>query len=71
MNYMKRKRGYFKNILVGADQAVGTLFGIDADYTISAYVGLNGPKWAEKVINVLFQDPMHCQNSVEDHRNCK
>jgi hypothetical protein len=38
-----RKRGYFINILVGIDQGIGTLFGIDADETISSYTGRSYP----------------------------
>lgn len=66
------KRGYWKNILVGLDQFVGTLFGIDADETISSHVGKNyHGKWQEKIINWIFQDPDHCKNSMEDHSLCR
>lgn len=61
-----KKRGYWQNILVGLDQFVGTLFGIDADETISSYVGRNYPgSCCERFINWLFQDPNHCRNSIE------
>jgi hypothetical protein len=60
------KRPYFQNVLVGLDQFVGTLFGIDADETISSFVGRNYPgTWKEKLINWVFQDPNHCQNNIE------
>jgi hypothetical protein len=65
------QRSYLQNVLVGLDQFVGTLFGIDADITISSHVGTNGPKWAERIINWLFNDPNHCKKNVEDHTNCK
>ena len=63
---MKRRYGYWKNILVGLDQFVGTLFGIDADLTISGYVGYyRSGSVAEGIINWLFQDPCHCRDSIE------
>jgi hypothetical protein len=63
---MKTKRGYWANILVGLDQCVGTFIGIDADETISSYVGRNYPgTWKEQLINWLFNDPNHCKNSIE------
>lgn len=63
---MPRKRSYWLNILVGLDQFVGTLFGIDADETISSYVGRTYPgRWQEKFINWLFRDPNHCRANIE------
>lgn len=60
------KRSYCKNILVGLDQFVGTLFGIDADVTISGHVGrYHAGTWKERFINWIFQDPQHCQSNIE------
>jgi len=62
----KKIKKYFFNILVGLDQFVGTLFGINADETISSYVGRKYPgSYREKIINFLFNDPTHCQKSIE------
>lgn len=59
------KRSYWKNILVGLDQFIGTLFGIDADETISSYVGRNYPgSWKEKALDFVFGKG-HCQASIE------
>ena len=61
-----RKRGYWLNILVGLDQFVGTLWGIDADETISSYVGRKHPhSYKEAFINWLFSNPNHCKESIE------
>ena len=64
------KRGYWKNILVGIDQSIGTIFGIDADETISSFVGRNYPgKWQEKTINHIFYtltgEENHCKENIE------
>jgi hypothetical protein len=67
---MKRTRPYFTNILVGLDQFVGTLFGIDADETISSYCGRTKMgRWQQRLIDWIFlqltgeQD--HCLNNIE------
>lgn len=65
-----RLRGYWLNILVGLDQSIGTLFGIDADETISSYIGRKHPgDWQERVINWIFKtltgEEDHCKNSIE------
>ena len=61
-----RKRGYIKNILVGWDQSLGTWWGIDADETISSYVGQHHPhSYKEAFINWLFNNPNHCKNNIE------
>ena len=65
-----RKRPYWRNILVGLDQFVGTLFGIDADETISSYVGRNyHGRWQERCIDWLFLhltgERNHCINNIE------
>lgn len=67
---MKRQRSYWLNILVGIDQGVGTLFGIDADETISSYVSRNyHGKWPERVIDWIFLhltgERNHCLNNIE------
>jgi len=60
------KRSYWKNILVGLDQFVGTIFGIDADETISSYVGRRHPGTRrERFLNWLFNDPNHCRDNIE------
>lgn len=66
-----RKTNYFKNILIGFDQFIGTIFGIDADETISSYIGTHhsGSK-KEKFINWIFNDKYHCVNSIEIHKEC-
>jgi hypothetical protein len=66
-----RNRSYWKNILVGADQSLGTIFGIDSDETISSWCGRNkAGKWQEKAINWLFNDPTHCRDNIEVKHNC-
>ncbi len=63
---MNKQQGYFKNLLIGLDQFVGTIFGIPADITISGWVGYHYPgSWYEKAINFVFQDENHCKNSIE------
>lgn len=65
-----RRRSYWKNIFVGLDQGIGTWFGIDADETISSYVGRNYyNKWQMKAIDWLFKfilnEDNHCLNNIE------
>jgi hypothetical protein len=65
-----RRRGYFINILLGWDQQIGTYFGIDADESISSYVGRNyHGKWQERVIDWIFlhvaNESGHCANNIE------
>ena len=59
------KHGYWFNILIGMDQFVGTLFGIDADLTISGWVGYKYPRtWMERALDGIFGKG-HCQSSIE------
>jgi hypothetical protein len=60
---------YFKNILIGLDQGVGTLFGIPNDETISSYAYRTKKKWLITTIDFMFGKG-HCKNSLEDHTNC-
>ena len=65
-----RERGYFKNIAIGIDQCFGTLFGIDADETVSSWVGRNKMgKWQQRSIDWvmlhLFNEEDHCQKNIE------
>ena len=58
------------HILIGLDQGVGTLFGIDADETISSYLGREHPlSWRTKFVDWLWYigtgERNHCINSVE------
>lgn len=64
-----RKRGYWHNVLMGIDQGVGTWFGIDADETISSYIGrTHAGTWQETVINWIMYHVTgktnHCKNSI-------
>lgn len=64
------QRSYFQNILCGFDQFIGTFFGIDADETISSYVGRKyHGKWQERTIDWLFLrltgERDHCLNAIE------
>ena len=53
-------------MLIGLDQFVGSIFGIDCDLTISGFVGWCYPgSFIESFINFLFQDPNHCKDSIE------
>jgi exosortase/archaeosortase family protein len=65
-----RQRGYFLNILLGIDQSLGTLIGIDADESISSYVGrtMHGSR-TERVIDWVFEhffgERDHCLANIE------
>ena len=60
-----RRYSYRLNILVGLDQFVGTLWGINCDETISGWIGRNKPNsWIAKFINWLFRDPNHCAKAI-------
>ena len=60
-----------RNIIDGLDQFAGTLFGISADVTISAYAYYKWPKVKmERLINWLLSDPQHCMKSfVSEYRD--
>ena len=65
-----RKRGYFKNIALALDQSAGSLFGIDADESISSYCGRNHMgQWQQICIDWLAlhlcNESNHCLNSIE------
>ena len=65
-----RKLGYWLNIALGADQGMGTLFGIDADESISSYVGRTGmgsrlQQLIDWVFLKLADEQEHCLNSIE------
>lgn len=65
-----RKRGYWLNVLLGIDQGIGTWLGIDADESISSYVGrCHTGEWQEKVIDwimlKLTGEENHCKKSIE------
>jgi hypothetical protein len=65
-----RQRGYFKNVAVGIDQSFGTLFGIDADETVSSWCGRNKMgKWQQITIDWIalrfFNEADHCLKSIE------
>ena len=65
-----RKRGYWINILVAIDQGIGTLIGIDADETISSYVGrTHYGDWQMRLIDTIFKvltgEHDHCLNNIE------
>ena len=56
---------YFWNILIGLDQSIGTLFGINADMTISGWVGYKYPgTWMERTLDAIF-GAGHCKKSIE------
>jgi hypothetical protein len=65
-----RQRGYFLNILLGIDQSLGTLIGIDADESISSYVGrtMSGSR-TERAIDWVFErlfgERNHCLANIE------
>lgn len=72
--------GYPKRILIAIDQFFAVLlFGAMPDETISAMAHRRGWKKAERFINWLFQDPLHCAKAyisemdgtqnAEDYRN--
>jgi len=65
-----RKRDYWLNIALGIDQGMGTWFGIDADESISSYVGRTAMgSWRQKSIDWAFYrlagEYNHCFNSIE------
>jgi len=65
-----RKRGYFHNIVMAVDQFIGTLGGIDADESISSYLGrVKYDSFARKAIDAFFKtffgEDNHCLNSIE------
>jgi hypothetical protein len=67
---MRRKHPYFINIWIGLDQFVGTLFGIDADLTISGYVGYYMPgsrleRWIDWIFLKLTGETDHCLKNIE------
>ena len=72
---MNRRGSYWINLLKGADYFVATLFGIPAGIYISGYAAFkkadsgNKFRWrlAVNVINWLFRDPAHCQNSMNNN----
>lgn len=64
-----RKCPYGLNILIGLDQFVGTLWGIDSDETISSWTGKHRPgSWLETLINWLFYRLTGEQNHCERNR---
>ena len=65
-----RQRGYWHNVLMGIDQGIGTWFGIDADETISSYIGRNCyGRWQQRLIDWVFYRVTgqrdHCLKSIE------
>lgn len=65
-----RRRGYWLNIALGIDQGLGTWCGIDADESISSYVGRTAMgSWRQKAIDWIFLklagEENHCFNSIE------
>ena len=65
-----RKRGYFENILLGIDQGMGTWWGIDADESISSYLGREKyHSWQREFIDWLFLkvrgEKNHCLGNIE------
>jgi len=65
-----RKRGYWENILLGIDQGAGTWFGIDADESISSYLGRVRPnsflcKLVDWVFEAVTGEKNHCLKNVE------
>jgi hypothetical protein len=65
-----RKRSYWRNILVGVDQGIGTWWGIDCDETVSSYIGRTAyDSWRRKLIDWIFLkitgEKNHCLNNIE------
>jgi hypothetical protein len=65
-----RRRDYWLNILLGLDQGLGTWIGIDADESISSYVGRTMPgSRLERAINWMFDrltgEKDHCLANIE------
>ena len=65
-----RKTSYWFNILIGVDQSIGTLFGIDADETISSYLGRVHPnskraKFVDWLFYIATGERNHCINTIE------
>ena len=62
---------YIYNVLIGADQFAGTIFGLAPDKTISTQAWENRDHWAGaaavKFIDFLFSwhEKDHCKNSAE------
>ena len=53
----------FKQFLIALDQLLNTFCGGMADETISARAYRSGWTRREKVINFIFNDPKHCEDS--------
>jgi len=65
-----RRREYYVNIALGIDQGIGTWFGIDADESISSYVGRTAmgsrrQKVIDWIFNKLNGEENHCFNNIE------
>jgi len=63
---------YFRNIMVGIDQLVNTLFGGDPDETLSSRMGKSNCGVCNFICKLLnFLEPKHCQKSIEEDEGSK
>jgi hypothetical protein len=57
---------YIRNMLVGIDQLVNTLFGGDPDETLSSRMGKSQCRVCRLICRLLhFLEPKHCEKSIE------
>lgn len=66
----------FRNVLLGVDQLANTLLGGSPDETLSARAWrLRGTSagWAraQRIIDAVFMDPKHCEDSYTSEKNRK
>lgn len=69
---------YIKRVLISVDQLANTIIGGQPDETISAKIyrmkiETNKTHWKimEKIVNVMFFDPKHCEDSFNSESERK
>lgn len=63
---------YIRNILVGLDQFVNTIFGGDPDETLSSRMGKSKCRVCRLICRLLhLLEPKHCEKSIEEDEGSK